>query len=287
MDQPLVHPLLESHRQKNTASRDRWQTFALHRRRVTDHLVEAAGEIVEPRLLILGAGNCNDLDLPRLRQRFAAIDLVDCDCRSVQEGIARQGLAADSAIQAIGPIDLSNIAECISTWSSDQQISDSDASLALEAASRRALLPAPPSDVVASVCLLSQILDDLGTAVGSTNPRFLSLLQQVRNNHFQLLINQLKPDGTGLFISDLVSSDSAPQIVSATALTLPHLLQQLVEHGNFFTGLNPAVIYALLTNDPQLSPQITSTAVSQPWLWDFGQRIYAVYAIRFRRFLGG
>jgi hypothetical protein len=144
-------------------------------------------------------------------------------------------------------------------------------------------LPVPPADVAASICLLSQIIDDLGTAVGSEDPRFLGLVQQVRHGHFQLLIEQLKPGGTGLFVSDLVATDTAPQIVSATALTLPAMLHQLVEDGNFFTGLNPAVIHSLLTSDPLLSPQVTSTAVSQPWLWDFGVRVYAVYAVRFRR----
>ena len=288
MDQPLVHPLLEAHRQKNAASRDNWQNFAQHRTRVTDLLVEAAGEIVEPRGLILGAGNCNDLDLPRLRKRFATIDLVDCDCQSVLEGIARQGLATDAAIQVIGPIDLSGIAESVHARSSDPLAADNTASLALPAAAICPIkLPVPPADVVASVCLLSQIFDDLGTAVGPTDPRFLSLLQQVRQSHFQLLIDHLKPGGTGLLVTDLVSSESAPQIVSATPLALPAMLQQLIEVGNFFTGLNPAVIYAQLTADRKLSPQVTGATVSQPWLWDFGARVYAVYAVRFRRDTGG
>src|SRR4029450_9401679 len=63
---PLAHPILARHRDKNQASRDLWQTFAEHRRRVADLLIEAAGDASEPHLTVLGAGNCTDLDLSRL-----------------------------------------------------------------------------------------------------------------------------------------------------------------------------------------------------------------------------
>ncbi len=265
MDPPLVHPLLDGHLLKNAASRDLWQNFGPHRRRVTDLVIEAAGDAPAPRLAVLGAGNCNDLDLPRLRARFAAIDLVDWDTEAVLQGIARQGLAFDAAIRSIGPIDVAASAESICTA---QPTSD---------------LPAPPADVVASVCLLSQILDDLAVAIASTDPQYLSRVQQVRLNHLQLLVSLLKPGGIGFFITDLVSSDTAPQIIVASPLTLPQFLKGLIDQGNFFTGLNPAVIHSLLTTDSQLAPQVAEVTISQPWLWDFGQRVYAVYAARFRR----
>ena len=265
MDQPPVHPLLDRHRLKNVASRDLWQFFTQHRRRVTDLLIEAAGDAVEPRLVGLGAGNCNDLDLPCLRAQFAAIDLVDWDTEAVLQGIARQGLASDTAIRSIGPIDLAALAESISAA---EQPSD---------------LTLPPADVVASICLLSQILDDLAAAISPTDPQYLSRVQQVRQNHLQLLVSLLKPGGIGLFIIDLVSSDTAPQIISESPLTLPQLLKGLIDQGNFFTGLNPAVSHSLLTTDAQLARQVTDVTISQPWLWDFSQRVYAVYAARFRR----
>ena len=270
MDQPLVHPQLGGQSQKNAASRDLWQKFADHRRRVTDLLIGAIPDGPPIPAWRSSAPVTRTTSIsPRLRHRFAALDLVDCDCQSVLQGIARQGLAADPAIRSVGPIDLSGIA--------GRPIDE-----ALTAA-RTVALPIPPTHVVASVCLLSQILDDLAAAIGPTHPRYLDLLKQVRLGHFQLLLDHLVPGGTGIFITDLVSSDSAPQIVSATPLTLPRLLKDLVDQANFFTGLNPAVIHSLLTADPAIAPQITGVSISQPWLWDFGQRTYAVYAARFRR----
>jgi len=256
-DPPSQASLLDGQMRKNAASRGLWREFGEHRRRVTDLLLAAAATTDQPRLVVLGAGNCNDLDLARLRGRFASIQLVDCDAQAVMQGVARQGLAGDSAIRCVAPVDLA------------------------------AAAPNPrftsPAHVAASVCLLSQILDDVATTAGTDHPRYADTVRDVRRAHLQLLIDLLLPGGTGLFVTDLVSSDSAPQLASATPLTLPRLLQELVASGNFFSGLNPAVVHSLLTTDEVLAARIENVTVSQPWLWNFGQRIYAVYAVQFRR----
>lgn len=285
MDDPLVHPRLTDQQSRNRASRDLWHRFAAHRQRVTDLILGGAPpDARSPRLTILGAGNCNDLDLARLRQRFDAIQLVDCDLGAVQQGLQRQGLMADSAITLMGPVDLSGIAGQIQTWSPDQPPSAQEIDWALTAAASAAVVTTfPPSDVVASVCLLSQILERLILALGPEHPRLLELLHLVRHAHLRLLINQLNSGGTGLLITDVVSSESAPQIVDAQPLALPRLLRELIEQRNFFTGLNPAVIHSLLTTDPLLVPHVEQVAIHAPWIWDMGSRVYAVYAAQFRR----
>jgi len=280
LDDPRVHPLLTEQARKNQATRDHWRRFAPHRQRVTARLIDSIPPgSATPHLAILGAGNCNDLELAELRQWFATIDLLDGDCRSVLQGIERQGLASDPSIRAGGPIDLSGMAETTSTWSPNHPAGDEVIDAAIAATNDSCSLPIQPVDVIASVCLLSQILDQLAAAVGQAHPRFLDLVQHVRRSHFRRLIGHLRPGGTGLFISDVVSSDTAPQIVSANDLALPVVLRECIENGDFFTGLNPAVVHSLLTTDPL----IAEVKMIPPWLWDLGSRVYAVYATRFRR----
>jgi hypothetical protein len=284
MDDPLVHPQLADQQGRNRASRDLWQRFGPHRQRVTDLLIGAISLVAyAPRLTVLGAGNCNDLDLARLRQRFGAIQLVDCDLEAMQQGLERQGLTADSGLSVMGPVDLSGIADYSQGWSPDQQPSNQEVMEALVAASIVTIPSLAPSDVVASVCLLSQILERLILALGPQHPRLLALVQQVRHAHLRMLIDQLHSGGTGLLITDVVSSETAPQIIEAKPLALPGLLRELIDQQNFFTGLNPAVIHSLLTTDPLLAPHVEQVTIHAPWTWDMGSRVYAVYSAQFRR----
>ena len=153
------------------------------------------------RLTVLGAGNCNDLDLACLRQHFDAIQLVDCDLEAMQQGIQRQRLTVDPSITLMDPVDLSGIADQIQAWSPDRPPSAPEIDVTLAAASAVTLTPFPPADVVASVCLLSQILERFILEIGPEHPRLLELVQQVRHAHLRLLIDQLNPSGTGLLIT--------------------------------------------------------------------------------------
>jgi len=60
-------------------------------------------------------------------------------------------------------------------------------------------------------------------------------------------------------------------------------VRELIRQGNFFTGLNPAVIHDLLVTDPLLSSRIADVAILAPWTWDLGSRVYVAYPVRFRR----
>jgi hypothetical protein len=283
MDESPVHERLREQQRRNHATRGAWQRFARHRHRITSLLTSAlASSAPAPRLVVLGAGNCNDLELADLRTRFSAIDLLDCDCDSVSEGIARQKLAADPAIRAVGPLDLASLAR-FTAGRADQPLTDAEIDVAIDPTRQPPALPVPQADVVASVCVLSQILESLALEVGVSHPRYRETVQRERSNHFRLMINQLRPGGTGLLVTDLVSSDTLPQLLAANELALPELARTCVQQGNFFTGLNPAVVHALLTTDPDLSPGITDVVMVPPWTWDLGPRVYLVYAVRFQR----
>src|SRR5690606_24325663 len=65
--------LVERQLRANRSTQHQWDTFESHREALTSRIVDSA-----PRgtLCLLGAGNCNDVDLERLARHFDAIHLV-------------------------------------------------------------------------------------------------------------------------------------------------------------------------------------------------------------------
>ena len=99
-------PIALVHIRSNRQTRDAWKRCAAHRRKI-HALISAAGCAEGSRLCVLGAGNCNDLDLRSLEREFAEIHLVDLDREAIAAGIARQQLAGSSQLVVNAPCDLS------------------------------------------------------------------------------------------------------------------------------------------------------------------------------------
>jgi len=274
-----MNRIFNLHRQRNAESRERWECFAPHRRRVTDLLV-AAPRADKGRLCVLGAGNCNDLELAELLDAFAEVHLVDLDEAAVRGGLAAQSPANPGRAHVHGGLDLAGCNAIMGDWTPEQPPSAADLERCIDAA---ASCPAPripaPFDVVASICLLTQLIDSAATAVGGEHPRFMELLASLRLRHARLLFELLAPGGTALLITDFVSSVTYPPLATTTERDLPGLAAKLIESRNFFTGVNPAVLHALVQADPVLAPRVRRLEMSRPWLWDFGPRTYAVCAL--------
>lgn len=84
-----------------------WRTgtsFASHRRRVTDLIVDRSFR-QDSRLAVLGAGNCNDLDLKILAASFAAVDLFDLDAKVLARGIRFQLMESSPCLFMHGDVD--------------------------------------------------------------------------------------------------------------------------------------------------------------------------------------
>ena len=153
-------PVLAEQERRNLATRGHWQLFADHRRRVTDLLQTSGHPTKKPATLcVLGAGNCNDLDLLQLLTYFGRIHLVDWDAPALEAGLARQDLAGDSRLVLHGGVDLSGIAMATSLWSANQP-SDQEIEQAMRLADSAPLPEIGEAvDVCASVCLVSQLIE--------------------------------------------------------------------------------------------------------------------------------
>jgi hypothetical protein len=279
-----MNPLRDAQVRLNRSSRPRWDTFAAHRGKVTQLLCPSDASEQGGRLCVLGSGNCNDLDLGELRNRYREIHLVDLDGEALRAGVARQSAAADASVQSHGDIDVTGVLDRLARWSPRTAIDDADVAALLDAPLRdvRPCLPGA-FDVAASTCLLSQLIASVVDAVGEAHPRFVALVQAVRVAHLRLLCDLVAPDGLGVLISDFVSSESFPPLPTVRADQLPSVLGRLIEQRNFFHGVNPAAIHHVFRADEFLRVRVVELQSRSPWLWDLGARVYAVWAMTFHR----
>lgn len=264
----------------NLSSRDAWDAFANHRNQVTSLLKHGSNQ---SRLCILGAGNCNDLHLSTLLKSHQDVHLVDIDRHALVEGTTRQNLANHPRIYLHGDIDLTGMTDLMTHWSPDSTLSEADIATCMNAPTHCLKKVPGPFEVVASTCLLSQLIKIIVDVVGENHPQFVKLIQAIRMGHLRLLMRLVADGGFGVLITDVVSSDSFPNLASVPVHHLNQVLVQLIRKGNFFHGVNPAMIMNLFRQDPVLSKEIATLEPIGPWQWNLGPRHYAVVAMKVQK----
>ncbi len=274
--QAAVNPFLRQ-RFFNRASQASWGAFAGHREQVTARLGEGGGA-----LCVLGAGNCNDLDLVTLTQRWERVRLVDIDAEAMQAGVAQQfqmaGGRGESRI-ALAPCDLTGALECAHEII---QSPSREAFSRLRVALGR--LPAvehlgEPFACVASTCLLSQLILIFVRAVGEESPELQSIVELVRMQHLRTLAELTAPGGEAVLFADFVSSETYPELVDAPVAAM----DRVVREQGYFPGMNPLRLRRLLEEGPLAGYWEGRVRVSDPWVWNLGPRSYLVVEIRCRR----
>lgn len=273
----MINHLTAEQQRRNVQCRHSWERYATHRDRVTQLVIKARRQPSQRELCVLGAGNVNDLDLQRLLDDGWQMHLVDIDESALREGVARQGLHDDPRIAIHGPVDVTG---CL------QELCQLDRSSSLEVVreittalgTSRPTYEVPAADVVLSTGLLSQLVEIATLSISSEHVGFVELVQALRLQHLRMLAELTRPKGTMILTSEVVSSTTAPQLLTTTEQDLPSVLSLLLLQGNFFSGLHPGLIGQTLQTDPVLSEQIEHLQVEGPWLWDFVARTYAVCA---------
>jgi len=142
-------------------------------------------------------------------------------------------------------------------------------------------LPETGCDVVASVALLSQLIDQVGRIAPSHEERLLEVFLAVRRRHFQLMLDHLRPGGLLVLVTDFVSSDTCPELLTISPEALPDAANRWLAERNFFSGLNPrAMLQELLTHD-RFAGRIAEAQLVRPWRWQLSpRRVFAVCALK-------
>jgi hypothetical protein len=141
-------------------------------------------------------------------------------------------------------------------------------------------------DVVASTCMLTQLIDSIYMALPTEHPRCVELVMSVRDRHLELVLELLKPGGVGVLVTDFVATETAPELAQLDELLLPHAAAKWIEERNFFTGANPFAIRDYYNRSRGPGPCASDAQVKGPWRWDIGAKQLAVCAVTFRRSIG-
>jgi hypothetical protein len=263
----------------NRATEKSADLFAAHRRRVTAIALGADGGAAA----VLGAGNCNDVDLGALAARASPIHLIDLDGEALRGAIARQPEDVRGALVLHAGVDLSGILDRMTGWPRGAPPPE-EIDAAIGEAARGVDLPAGDLALCLSSCLYTQMILSIVERIGERHPRCVDLVRAVRTGHLRTIARSLRRDGLGVIVSDMVSSDTVPDLAATPPRLLAGRMEALVRARNFFTGANPYVVASALKTDPAIAPLVRDVGLGEPWLWQIApRRWYLVFAVRFRR----
>lgn len=274
-----TNPLVARQLRLNRETLDNWRLYRSHREAVAD-LICLTPQPASARLCILGAGNCNDLDLPRFTGRFAQVHLVDLDRQAMAKGVQRQSPLAPASISLHGEVELTGILKTLATWERYRPGRESIAHCIREARAF-AGLPFPGRfEVAASICLLSQLIDTVVSVTGSgAVPR--ELVETLRQRHLRLLAELLLPGGVGYLVTDYAFEPGRARPARETS---PEPGSAAGASNNAFLGVNPRELCESVSNDAVLRKQVRHARVSPSWLWRQNpRRTLRVCAIQFQK----
>ncbi|MCY3757096.1 MAG: hypothetical protein OXG96_05185 [Acidobacteria bacterium] len=274
-----TNPLVARQLRLNRETLDNWGLYRSHREAVAD-LICQPPQPASAKLCILGAGNCNDLDLVRFTGRFAQVHLVDLDRQAMAKGVQRQSPLAPGSISLHGGVDLTGILKTLATWERYRPGRESIAHCIREARAFAGLPFLGRFEVAASMCLLSQVIDSIVSVTGSgAVPQ--ELVETLRQRHLRLLAELLLPGGIGHLVTDFALERGGARPARETS---PEPERAAGASGNAFLGLNPRELRESVSNDPVLRNQVRHARVSPSWLWRQNlRRTLRVCAIQFQR----
>lgn len=279
----LPAELIALHRTWNRETAANGALFAEHRARVTALVLEAA-EGEASSLALLGAGNCNDVDLAALAARFPEVHLVDLDRESIQRARDRQPAGTRARLTLHAPIDLGGALERLESFKR-RALGPADLG-ALPGASTAEALAAVPvrCDVVASTCLLSQIVHTCNRVLGSRHPQLEAVACALVVAHVRTLVQLAKPGGRAVLVTDSATSETYPLEELWGTRPPRAMLDELEQADNHLSGTGPAFLRRILRTDPVAAPLVEAPLAVEPWLWRLNPELtLLVHALVMRR----
>jgi hypothetical protein len=275
----IAPPILEHHRDNNRKSAGSWADFTGHRDKMSALIHQAGGET----LAVLGAGNCNDIDLAAVAPRFREVHLLDLDAEAVQRARARQPADIAAKLVVHAPLDFSGSYHRLAAVRNKPLTPAQLAGLPDEALARvLTALPGLPGhfDTVVSACCLSQIMHSCYLALGR-HDQLDGIAAALARIHIRVLMSLVRPGGQALLVSDMVSTETFPLEEMWGAQPPGALLTELERTGNFLSGTAPTFIKRLLATDPVAAQLVGQPPrLGEPWLWRLGPDLsFLVYAL--------
>jgi hypothetical protein len=259
----------------NLSTQGQWNLYAPHRRKIE--------ELIRPRqrgerLCVLGAGNCNDLDLTWLVEAFAEVHLVDIDPAALERAAARQAVAGHTRLTLHAPFDLTAIAELTLGWKG-RRVEDAEADRAIETTrASEAIVAGGGFDLVLSPCVLSQLWCGVRDLVGKDHPKWPALKMAIGARHMRMMTQSPKACGRGVAIVDLTSTKSVVGLERARPDEAAKVMEMSLGTGKYFKGLAPREMVEGFSR-----AGAKACEVSAPWVWHLAwQKAFLCYGLTAR-----
>jgi hypothetical protein len=201
-------------------------------------------------------------------------------------GRAMSRLSSEEArhVEAYCPVELTGVLAELESWRARSYRTDAEIS-----AVKRTVMAAPRPDVgtfdvVASTCILTQLIDAVYMSLPMKHHRRDELLMAVRDRHLEMILEMLNPDGVGVLVTDFAVAGATQELSPLAELALTSSMGVAMKRSEFFTGTDPFEIrdfYSRGLCGP--GPTARDVAIEGPWRWEVGGRVLGVCAVRFRR----
>ncbi|HEY6727196.1 MAG TPA: hypothetical protein VI197_24345 [Polyangiaceae bacterium] len=284
---------VQQQRLANDSSLPHALLYTNHRQHLTQQLLRHSGS--DQSLCILGAGNCNDVELDALLQHYRQVHLVDLDSvaldHALDHALARLPESEiepnRERIHRHAPVDLSGMLPVLDRWQRFQLTPEELMRHPEATAQAIAQRLGAQFDVVASACLITQMQLAVLQALGESHRLFQAIRHTLSVTHLRTLAALTRPGGRVVFASDLVASDHLPLPDNASATTdaeLKAVFEGAVRQGTAMHVAHPGILGAILRDDPILERDLQPEPISDVWLWHQGPaRRFLVYAQHFVR----
>ena len=121
-DSSSLARVTKMHAHGNQRSRDDWELYRAHRERLTRTIDDVGDEVgcaggSAPTLVLLGAGNCNDVDLPALAEPLRARSTWSTSTgAAIERARQRQPPGVAERIVTHGGVDLTGLLHRLDRW---------------------------------------------------------------------------------------------------------------------------------------------------------------------------
>ncbi len=272
--------IAEAEHKANLSTADQYDRFGSHRSALMSQLLEGVDAVDEPSLCVLGAGNCNDLDLPELTKHYTHITLVDLDEQAVEKARRRHAKRVRDRITCCAPVDITNLLEALPRWNRLEITPEELMAQPLEATRSVVAQVGQDFDRVLSACVLTQLQLTVLRQLGADHRLFQVVTRTVHLGHLRILHALTRPGGRALLATELVSNETAPLAALDGAKDLLPALQEYAQGGNVIGVAHPDRLLAIAKDDPILSREARVLAPHAAWLWHQGpKRSYLAYGL--------
>lgn len=286
--------LIDELRQSNESTAGLASDYLEHRRQTTRLVLDAAGPTATDsssaaaspsgRACLLGAGNCLDLDLPALAQRFAEVHLVDIDALALRAAVQAQPREVRARLVIHAPVDLSGLLDKLERWKRFE-VTESEL---LEHHRRTALSLAQKLgkfDVVLSGSFITQMQLSVLNGMGEQHQLFDAVRHVLAVTHLHSLYELTSPGGKALLVTDAVSNQSYPELDQLPSDANPlQVLKEAIAAERLFYIARPGLYHFLQRQDPLLARNTTLSAPNAAWLWQNGPGLrFLVYGMTLTR----